>query len=250
MKAHDGKLVVISGAAAVIGQQAIAVRFAQEGARIVVVDRDPATETLKSIQGAGGNAVAVQCDVRDASSVSSLKEAVDKIGNCDILINNVGIYPMQSFDDITFDDWRRVLSTNLDSMFLMTKAFTGRMRKAGWGRIINMASDTVSLLVLALSHYIASKAGVIGFTRALATEFGEYGITVNAVAPGLTRTQGTRVISQTNEALFELTLNMQSIKRGEQPSDLVGAVSFLASQDAAFITGQTLYVNGGITRTT
>jgi NAD(P)-dependent dehydrogenase (short-subunit alcohol dehydrogenase family) len=249
MKAHDDKLVVISGAAAGIGQ-AIAVRFAQEGARIVVVDRDPAAETLKSIQGAGGNAVAVQCDVSDASSVSSLKEAVDKIGNCDILINNVGIYPMQSFDDITFDDWRRVLSTNLDSMFLMTKAFSGRMRKAGWGRIINMASDTVSLLVPALSHYIASKAGVIGFTRALATEFGEYGVTVNAVAPGLTRTQGTRVISQTNEALFELTLNMQSIKRGEQPSDLVGAVSFLASQDAAFITGQTLYVNGGITRTT
>ena len=179
-----------------------------------------------------------------------MKEAVDKIGSCDILINNVGIYPMQRFDDITFDDWRRVLSTNLDSMFLMTKAFSRRMRKAGWGRVINMASDTVSLLVPALSHYIASKAGVIGFTRALATEFGEYGVTVNAIAPGLTRTQGTRVISQANEALFELTLNMQSIKRGEQPSDLVGAVSFLASQDAAFITGQTLYVNGGITRTT
>jgi NAD(P)-dependent dehydrogenase (short-subunit alcohol dehydrogenase family) len=249
MKAHDGKLVVISGAAAGIGQ-AIAVRLAQEGAQIVVVDRDPAAETLKSIQGVGGKAVAIQCDVADASSVSSLKEAVDKIGSCDILINNVGIYPMQRFDDITFDDWRRVLSTNLDSMFLMTKAFSGRMRKAGWGRVINMASDTVSLLVPALSHYIASKAGVIGFTRALATEFGEYGVTVNAVALGLTRTQGTRVISQANEALFELTLNMQSIKRGEQPSDLVGAVSFLASQDAAFITGQTLYVNGGITRTT
>jgi NAD(P)-dependent dehydrogenase (short-subunit alcohol dehydrogenase family) len=249
MKAHDGKLVVISGAAAGIGQ-AIAVRLAQEGAQIVVVDRDPAAETLKSIQGVGGKAVAIQCDVADASSVSSLKEAVDKIGSCDILINNVGIYPMQRFDDITFDDWRRVLSTNLDSMFLMTKAFSGRMRKAGWGRVINMASDTVSLLVPALSHYIASKAGVIGFTRALATEFGEYGVTVNAVAPGLTRTQGTRVISQANETLFELTLNMQSIKRGEQPSDLVGAVSFLASQDAAFITGQTLYVNGGITRTT
>jgi (S)-1-phenylethanol dehydrogenase len=119
-------------------------------------------------------------------------------------------------------------------MFLMTKAFSGRMRKAGWGRVINMASDTVSLLVPALSHYIASKAGVIGVTRALATEFGEYGVTVNAVAPGLTQTQGTRVISQTNEALFELTLNMQSIKRGEQPSDLVGAVSFLASQDAGY----------------
>jgi NAD(P)-dependent dehydrogenase (short-subunit alcohol dehydrogenase family) len=249
MRAHDGKLVVISGAAAGIGQ-AIAIRLAKEGAQIVVVDRDPAAETLKSIHGDGGKAVAFQCDVTYASSVSSLKEAVEKIGRCDILINNVGIYPMQRFDDITFEDWRRVMSTNLDSMFLMTKAFSGAMRKAGWGRVINMASDTVSLLVPTLCHYIASKAGVIGLTRALATEFGEYGVTANAVAPGLTRTQGTRVISETNEALFELTLNMQSIKRGEQPADLVGAVSFLASEDAAFITGQTLYVNGGITRTT
>ena len=249
MNVHEGKIVVISGAAAGIGQ-AIAVRLAQEGEQIVVVDRDQATATLNSIQSFGGKAVAIQCDVTDASSVVALKADVDKIGSCDILINNVGIYPMQRFDDISFDDWRRVFSTNLDSMFLMTKAFSSPMRKAGWGRIINMASDTVSLLVPALSHYIASKAGVIGFTRALATEFGEYGVTVNSVAPGLTRTQGTRAISETNETLFQLTLNMQSIKRGEQPSDLVGAVSFLASRDAAFITGQTLYVNGGITRTT
>ena len=98
---------------------------------------------------------------------------------------------MQTFDDISFEDWRRVLSVNLDSMFLMTKAFAGGMRKRGWGRMVNVASDTVSLLVPNFVHYITSKAGVIGFTRSLATEFGEQGVTVNAIAPGLTRTPGT-----------------------------------------------------------
>jgi NAD(P)-dependent dehydrogenase (short-subunit alcohol dehydrogenase family) len=113
----------------------------------------------------------------------------------------------------------------------------------------------VSLLVPALVHYITSKAGVIGFTRSLATEYGEHGVTVNAIAPGLTRTPGTlapRVLPDgtSGDALFGLMANTQSIKRSEEASDLVGAVSFLASDDAAFITGQTLYVNGGLTRTT
>ena len=176
-------------------------------------------------------------------------------GRCDILVNNAGIYPMQPFDQITFDDWRRVLSVNLDSMFLMTKAFADGMRQRKWGRIINIASDTVSLLVPNLVHYISSKAGVIGFTRSLATEFGEHGVNVNAIAPGLTRTPGTLADKEvpggmSKEELFEMMVHMQSIKRGEVASDLVGAVSFLASDDAAFITGQTLYVNGGLTRTT
>jgi NAD(P)-dependent dehydrogenase (short-subunit alcohol dehydrogenase family) len=252
-KKHEGKTAVISGAASGIGQ-ASAVRLAEEGAQIVVADRDKAEQTLQQIANAGGKATAVQCDVGDQASVAKLKQAVEQNGGrCDILVNNAGIYPMQGFDDITFEDWRRVLTVNLDSMFLMTKAFVGGMRQRGWGRIVNMASDTVSLLVPDFVHYITSKAGVIGFTRSLATEFGRHGVTVNAIAPGLTRTPGTLARKEaggmSNEALFELMANMQSIKRGEQVSDLVGAVSFLASDDAAFITGQTLYVNGGLTRT-
>ena len=249
-KKHQGKTAVISGAASGIGQ-ASAVRLAEEGAQIVIADRAKADDTLQRIAAAGGSATAVQCDISDPASVAKLKDEVEKGGGrCDILVNNAGIYPMQSFDEISFEDWRRVLSVNLDSMFLMAKAFAG----GGWGRIINLASDTVNLLVPDFVHYITSKAGVIGFTRSLTTELGPQGVTVNAIAPGLTRTPGTLARKEaggmSNEALFEMILNMQSIKRSEQATDLVGAVSFLASEDAGFITGQTLYVNGGLTRTT
>jgi len=249
-----GKTAVISGAASGIGQ-ASAVRLAEDGAQVFVADRAEAEQTLKMIANAGGKARAVECDVSSPASVAALKGEVEKNGGrCDILVNNAGIYPMQPFDEISFDDWRRVLSVNLDSMFLMTKAFAEGMRRGGWGRIINIASDTVNLLVPNLVHYITSKAGVIGFSRSLATEFGERGITVNTIAPGLTRTPGT--INQTipggmtPEKLFDMMANTQSIKRSEVATDLVGAVSFLASDDAAFITGQTLYVNGGLTRST
>ena len=137
-KRLEGKTVVISGAASGIGQ-ASAIRLAAEGARIVIADRDKAEKTRGQIADAGGNATAVQCDISDPASVAKLKEAVEKNGGrCDILVNNAGIYPMQPFDEITFDDWRRVLSVNLNSMFLMTKALTGGMRQRGWGRVINL----------------------------------------------------------------------------------------------------------------
>lgn len=242
---HEGRTAIISGAASGIGQ-ASAIRLAEEGAQIVIADRERAEQTLDMIAEAGGSAIAIACDVSDPASVAGLKKGVEAKGwRCDILVNNVGIYPMQVFDDITFDDWRRVLSINLDSMFLMTKAFADGMRQRGWGRIVNITSDTVSLVVPKFVHYIASKSGVIGFTRALASEFGERGITANAIAPGLTRTPGTL---GEQKMPFEFMAGIQSIKRGQQVSDLVGVVSFLASDDAGFITGQTLYVNGGATR--
>jgi NAD(P)-dependent dehydrogenase (short-subunit alcohol dehydrogenase family) len=201
-----------------------------------------AKQTLDLISAVGGIATAITCDVSQPASVAALKNAVEvNIGRCEILMNNAGIYPAQRFDEITFEDWRHVLSVNLDAMFLMTKAFAGGMRQRGWGRVINrvinIASDTVSLLVPEFVHYITSKAGVIGFTRSIATELGAEGVTADAIAPGLTRTPGSLSRKQAggmpNDDLFALLANMQSIKRSEEVSDLVGTVSFLASDDAA-----------------
>jgi NAD(P)-dependent dehydrogenase (short-subunit alcohol dehydrogenase family) len=252
-KRHEGKVAVVSGAASGIGQ-ASAVRLAEEGAEIVIADPGDAEKTLKLIAAVGGKATAINCDVSNPDNVADLKAAVEKgPGRCDILVNNAGIYPMQTFDEITFEEWRRVLSVNLDSMFLMTKAFAGGMRQRKWGRIINIASDTVRLVLVGFSHYIASKAGVIGLTRALATEFGDDGVTVNAIAPGMTRTPGTEARKQipggmSQEEFFVVYANMQAIKRVQAVSDLVGVVSFLASDDAVFVTAQTLYIDGGLVR--
>ena len=160
--------------------------------QIIIADRDKAEKTLRLVAEFGGKATAFQCDVTHPTSVEAFRTAVDSAGaRCDILVNNAGIYPMQTFDEMTFEDWRHVLTVNLNSMFLMTKAFIDGMKRRKWGRIVNIASDTVNLVLPGFTHYVASKAGVIGFTRSLATEYGQSGITANAIAPGLTRTPGT-----------------------------------------------------------
>jgi NAD(P)-dependent dehydrogenase (short-subunit alcohol dehydrogenase family) len=252
-KRHEGKTAIVSGAASGIGQAA-AIRLAQEGAEIIIADRDKAEKTVQLISEFGGKARAFQCDVTNPASVASFSAAVAAAdARCDILLNNAGIYPMQMFDEMTFEDWRHVLTVNLDSMFLMTKAFIDGMQTRQWGRIINIASDTVNLVLPGFAHYVASKAGVIGLTRSLATEYGQRGITANAIAPGLTRTRGTEAREEiaggmSKEEFFTAYANMQAIKRVQQVSDLVGVVSFLASDDAAFVTAQTIYVDGGLVR--
>ncbi len=147
---------------------------------------------------------------------------------------------------MSFDNWRKVMSVDLDSLFLMCKAFLPAMKQNAYGRIINVTSTVGWLVAPNVTHYTAAKMGVIGFTRALATEVGEFGITVNAIAPGLVRTGTTEKGPQAQ--MFDMVVSMQAIKRTETPDDVVGAVSFLASDDAAFMTGQTLVVDGGITR--
>src|SRR5215475_8439830 len=214
---HIGKVAVITGAAAGIGQ-AYARRLADDGAKVVVADAQDGDATVGLVQAAGGSAVAVRCDVSEPAQVAALAQAVEaQFGRCDILVNNAGIYPIQMFDEMTFADWRRLMAINLDAQFLTIKAFASGMRRRRWGRIVNMASDTFHSNLTGFTHYIASKGGVIGLTRALASEFGEDGVTVNAIAPGLTRTTGTIGRKERSTGLegadeFALAASHQSIK--------------------------------------
>jgi NAD(P)-dependent dehydrogenase (short-subunit alcohol dehydrogenase family) len=238
---------VVTGAAMGIGR-AYALQLAAEGADIVVADLGDGEETANLVRAAGGTATTVTCDVSDPDSVAALAEEVAALGGADILVNNAGIYPMGPFESITFDDWKRVLSVNLDSVFLMSKALVPHMREQKWGRIICIASGMFHAGSPGSLHYVASKGGVIGFVRSLASELGVDGITVNAIAPGLTRSAGTSTGVHDQLGLFDYVTEHQSIKRVGQPEDLAPAVSFLASDDASFITGQTLLVDGGMGR--
>ena len=250
---HQDKVAVITGAAGGIGQ-AFAKRLAEDGVHIAVVDVGDGSATVKIVQAAGREAIAVKCDVSSEQSVDAMAQQVNaKFSRVDIVVNCAGVFPQKDFAEMTFADWRQVLSINLDGTFLVTKAFVPHMRERKWGRIVNMASSTLGSVVTGFTHYVASKGGIVGFTRALATDLAPDGITVNAIAPGLTRSPGTvarapRPIYKTMEEEFAAVAQMQAIKRVEVPEDLVGAVSFLTSDDAAFMTGQTLAVDGGRVR--
>lgn len=253
-KGHRDKVAVITGGANGIGQ-AFARRLAEDGAHVAIADVAPADQTVKLVAQAGRDALACNCDVSSLDSVAAMAKAVEtRFGRCDILINCAGIFPQQDFETMTFAEWRRILSINLDSVFLCSSAFVPGMKRRGWGRIVNMASSTLGSVITGFVHYVSSKGGIVGFTRALATELGPYGITVNAISPGLTRTPGTvarkpRPGLASMEEEFAQVASVQAIRRPEVPDDLVGAMSFLTSDDAAFITGQTLNVDGGRVRT-
>lgn len=252
-KRHSGKVAVITGAAAGIGR-AFAVRLASEGADIAIVDLHAADQTLQEVRNLGVRAMSYQCDVSSPEDVEKLGEAVlGAFGRCDILINNAGIFPSCRFEDLDLAQWRRMHAINLDSVFLVSKAFVPGMRERKWGRVINMASNSFGQVAPGLTHYIASKGGVIGFTRALASELGSEGITVNAIGPGFTRTEGTLARApnfrgQTSEELYEVLAARQAIPRPPTPEDMAGMMSFLASSDADLITAQTMYVDGGLVR--
>ena len=245
---HQGRVAAVTGGATGIGQ-AFAQRLAAEGAAVAVIDLEDAAETMAILSNAGAEGAAFSGDVTSEDDVGRLyAEIAERFGRCDILVNNVGIYPNEPFEAVTFAKWRRVMAINLDSMFLTAKAFVPGMVERGWGRIVNMASNTFGTPVTGYSHYIASKGGVIGFTRALASDLADRGITVNAIAPSLVRTHGTQVTNPRSDERFEAVSSMQAIKRTQMPEDLAGTLSFLASDDAAFVTGQTLYVDGGWVR--
>ena len=252
-KGHKDKVAVITGGANGIGQ-AFAKRLGEDGVHVAIADIADGRETVTLVETAGRNALAVVCDVACEDSVAAMAKQVQaKFGHVDIVVNCAGIFPQQDFSAMTFADWRRVLAINLDGTYLVTAAFVPGMRARRWGRVVNMASSTFGSVTTGFAHYVASKGGIIGFTRALAGDVAADGITVNAIAPGLTRSPGTIVrtprpgFADMDEE-FRAVASLQAIKRPEVPDDLVGALSFLTSDDAAFMTGQTLNVDGGRVR--
>lgn len=253
-KSHKDKVAVITGAANGLGQ-AFAQRLAEDGVDIAVVDIGDCAATVKAIEAAGRKAAAFTCDVSSPDAVAAMAAEVGKaFPHVDIVVNCAGIFPQIPLEKVTYAEWRRVIGTNLDGTFLVSMAFVPGMKARGWGRIVNLSSSTVGSVVTGFLPYATSKLGIVGFTRALASELGPFGITVNAIQPGLTKTPGATSrppragFATMDEEFADVANRFQAIKRAEEPSDLVGAVSFLTSDDAAFITGQTLNVDGGRVR--
>jgi len=245
MSSFEGRVAIVTGAARGIGR-AIAERLAEDGATLAAVDIDEAgaAETAATI---GGTAFAVACDIGDPDSVAALHKAViERAGKLDVLVNAAAIVPFVAWNDLTFEEWRRVLRVNLDGLYLMCRASSDLMRPRQYGRIVNICSNSIFAGTPNMAHYVASKGGVFGFTRALATELGGDKVTVNAVAPGLTDTEG---VQQTpHKEAFEFVEMLQAVKGRGTPRDIAPAVAFLASEEAHWITGQTLAVDAGMIR--
>jgi 3-oxoacyl-[acyl-carrier protein] reductase len=240
---HQGRVAVVTGAARGIGQT-LALRLAERGAAVFGVDLTDLTETESLVRRTERDWLGIRADVSSEEDAGRIAGAVDAaFGRCDILINNAGIYPFRDWEEMDFATWRRIISVNLDSQYLMCRALVPLMKRNAWGRIVNISSGSLLNNGTRLTAYKASKAGVIGFTRGLASEVGDYGITVNAVGPALTRTPG--VIEGGNEGRLQGSAERLIVKRVPVPDDVAGTVLFLTSEDSGFVTGQTIMANGG-----
>jgi pyridoxal 4-dehydrogenase len=239
----EGRVAIVTGAGQGIGR-AIAEKLRAEGASVVVADKNP--ETAEKTAAEIG-ATAHVTDVSDPDQVSALVAAViGEFGTIDILVNDAAIVPFVPWEELDFAEWRRVMSVNIDGVFLTCKAVYPHMKAAGYGRIVNICSNVVTAGTPNMAHYVSSKGAVFAFTRSLATEVGAHGITVNAVAPGLTASEG--VMASPHAEAFDFVVSLQSIPRRGVPADIAPAVAFLASEEAHWITGQMLTADGGHTR--
>jgi NAD(P)-dependent dehydrogenase (short-subunit alcohol dehydrogenase family) len=240
---HDGRLIVLTGGSSGIGQ-AIALRLVSEGARIAIADVGDVAETVELAGPHGDSITGLRCDISDSEQVQGFADQVrTDLGNPDVLVHCAAMQFIKPFAELTIDEWRATQRVNLDGGFLLAQQFLPAMIEAQWGRIIMIASSSYFSPPAMMTHYIASKGALLGMVRGLATEVGPHGITVNAVAPGLTRTRNA--IESVPQEHFDFVLSRQQLKRSGKPEDQAGAVSFLASEDAGFMTGQTLLVDGG-----
>jgi NAD(P)-dependent dehydrogenase (short-subunit alcohol dehydrogenase family) len=242
-----GRVAIVTGAGQGLGR-VFAKAFAMAGAIPVIAERnhDKGRAVAAEI---GNEAFAIHTDVADPASIDSMVAEVDRrFGRIDILVNNAGIFStleMRPFEQIPLDEWEHVLRVNVTGPFLCARAVLPAMRRAKWGRIVNMASGAVTLGRPNYLHYITSKAALVGMTRSMARELGADGITVNSILPGATFTEIERKTVSPEQK--QRIVAQQCIPRPEVPEDLVGTVLFLASEASAFVTGQGLTVDGGCT---
>ncbi|PBC49215.1 short-chain dehydrogenase [Rhodococcus sp. ACS1] len=238
----DGRSAVVTGGGRGLGR-AIATVLAGRGATVAVwdINADGAEETVGAIREGGGKAIAVVGDAADASAVAEAAARTrEELGAVTILVNNAGITNYVPFTDLTEESWDHMMRINLKGPFLVTREFVPDMLETGWGRIVNISSSSAQTGAPALGHYAASKGGVIGLTKALAIEFAGRGITVNNVPPGFVDTPLLREGFDLDAVAAKMPM-----KRPGKPEDIAHAVSYLVSEEAAYVTGQTLSVNGG-----
>jgi 3-oxoacyl-[acyl-carrier protein] reductase len=241
----EGRVAVVTGAASGIGK-GIAIAFAREGARIVVADRSGETEAaavLAAIAELGGEAIFVPTDVSDETSVNEMAaKAIERFGRVDILVNNAGIFSESLLENMPVAEWDRVVGINLRGTFLCSRALVGQMLDRGDGRIINIASQLGQIGGVSAAHYVASKAGVIGLTKALAREVSHRGVLVNAIAPGPIETP---LLDGETEEWRSAKLAELPIRRFGTVDEVTPTAVLLASSDGSYYVGQTLGPNGG-----
>lgn len=244
----SGRVAIVTGTSRGLGQY-MGRALARAGADLVITSRklDSLTEFQKEIEGLGRRAVALELDVRNYDSIQRMAEAAQQAyGKIDILVNNAGCNVRKPAVEITWDDWDLVVNTNLRGTFFVAQAVAKNMIARKYGRIINIGSVTSVFGFAGLAPYCASRGGVKQLTMSLADDWGPHGINVNCLAPGWFKTQQNRVLYE-NKEWVDYIVDRIPLKRTGQPTDLDGAVVFLASDASQYITGQTLLVDGGIT---
>lgn len=247
MNRLEGRVAIVTGAGKGLGR-AFCIKFAQEGAHIVAVtrsDMEGLENTAKEVRSLGRDALVLKVDVsNEPDTMKMAAETLKTFGRIDILVNNAAYYfgvERKAFTDISVQEWDRMMAVNVKGPWLCARAVFPAMKAQGKGKIVNLASEVFFTGSHGFVHYVSSKGGVIGLTRALAVELGPSGICVNAVAPGYTDTEASRTIAD----VTKYDVSRTPLKRLEKPEDIVGAVAFLASDESDFITGQTLLVDGG-----
>jgi len=240
----EDRIAVVSGAASGLGRAA-AIRLAQEGAKIEIIDIKDASDVCEEIRQTGGTAASTICDVTNEAQIAdTVKGIATRHDHIDILVNNAGILSGRTpWYELSYEEINRFVQINYIGYFLVSKALYPLLKKSTCGRVINVASRTYFLANPGQMAYVAAKGAVMGFTRVLARELGDDNITVNAVAPGMIATEGTSAHS--NDEAFNRIMNNQAIKKRGKPEHLAALIAFLASDDAELITGQLILCDGG-----